>query len=135
MKPHPNLGLLLMRLPLGGLFVFAGQMKFFKFGYGNFVKASEGAIPHYMPHALGVAYLHAVPFAEVIVGVLLIIGLFTRITAFITALMLLSFMMAATGFTENGGPHPSLLYLFFALGIAFAGAGRYSVDAKLRRAA
>jgi uncharacterized membrane protein YphA (DoxX/SURF4 family) len=129
MKLHPNLGLLLMRIALGGLFVFAGLMKFFKFGYGNFVKGGVENIPPYMPHKLGMAYLYAVPFAETIVGAMLIIGLCTRTAAVLTALMLLSFMMAVTGFTDHGGPHASLIYLCFAVGIALEGPGLYSVDA------
>ena len=81
MRLHPNLAMLLLRLPLGGLFLYAGLMKFIKVGYGNFVKGSAGSIPSYLPHALGMAYLYAVPFAEAIVGVLLIVGLMTRVAA------------------------------------------------------
>jgi uncharacterized membrane protein YphA (DoxX/SURF4 family) len=129
MKLHPNLGLLLVRLALGAMFLHAGLMKFLVFGYSNFIAKSSAAIPSYLPQPLGKAYLYVVPFAETIIGITLIIGLLTRISALITALMLLSFMMAATGFIENKGPHSSLLFMFVALGLALTGPGRYSVDA------
>jgi thiosulfate dehydrogenase [quinone] large subunit len=136
MKTHPNFAILLLRLPLGALFVYAGMMKFMTMGYSNFVRGSAGTIPAYLPRPLGMGYLYAVPFAEVIVGVLLVIGLVTRLSAVATALMLLSFMMAVTGFKgEHGGPHPSLFYMCMAIAIALAGAGRYSIDAKWRKAA
>ena len=134
MKPQPDLAMLIARVPLGIVFLIAGWNKL-KGGLAGFVSQASGAIPSYMPQAIGKAYLYAVPFAELIVGICLIVGLFTRVVGVITALMLLSFMMAVTGFTDRGGLHFSVIYMSLALAIALIGAGRYSVDAKIRKRA
>ena len=130
-----DIGILILRIPVGVMFINAAWMKFFKMGVGEFVNKASGAIPSYVPHNLGMAYLHAVPFAEMTVGVCLILGLLTRLVGVITALMLLSFMMAVTGFKDPaGGPfHSSVTYLCVALGLAFIGPGRISLDTLLFR--
>lgn len=76
---------------------------------------------------------------EIAGGALLMLGLFTRPTAF-----LMSGMMAVAYFqfhapqggwlwpTVNGGT-PAVLYCFVWLFFAAAGAGAWSLDAKLRR--
>jgi uncharacterized membrane protein YphA (DoxX/SURF4 family) len=128
MKPHVNLGLLLLRVALGAVFIHAGLFKFLSLGYRNFVSSSAAAIPRYLPHSVGTAYLYVVPFAELIFGVLLVAGLMTRISALILALMLLSFMLAVTGFTDHGGPHASLIYMAVAVALALMGGGRYGID-------
>ena len=83
----------------------------------------------------GKAYLYAVPWAELLVGILLLVGFVTRFTALITALMLLSFMMAVTGWKDpQGGPfNSSVAYFAVALALMFLGPGRFSVDALLPR--
>jgi uncharacterized membrane protein YphA (DoxX/SURF4 family) len=130
-----DLGLLLLRLPIGVLFVFAGHMKIFKIGVRDFVASSMGHVPGYLPPAVGKAYLYAVPFAELLVGICLLLGVLTRMIGLITALMLLSFMMAVTGWKDpQGGPfNLSVAYFCVALALMFLGAGRISVDALLPR--
>ena len=134
-RPSADLGLLLLRLPIGVLFVFGGHMKVFKIGVGNFVAGSMEYVPSYLPPAVGKAYLYCVPWAELIVGICLLLGLMTRAIGLITALMLLSFMMAVTGWKDpQGGPfHLSIAYLCVALALMFLGPGRISVDAFMPR--
>jgi len=48
-----DLGLFLLRLPIGVLFAFGGHMKIFKIGVGNFVASATSYVPGYMPPALG----------------------------------------------------------------------------------
>jgi uncharacterized membrane protein YphA (DoxX/SURF4 family) len=125
-----DIGLLLLRLPIGVLFVFAGHMKVFKFGVGNFVAGSLKHIPGYLPQWAGKAYLYAVPWAELLVGICLLLGLATRLIGLITALMLLSFMMAVTGWKDpQGGPfNSSVAYFAVALALMLLGPGRISID-------
>ncbi|HYO08811.1 MAG TPA: DoxX family protein [Tepidisphaeraceae bacterium] len=124
-----DLGLLLLRLPLGVLFLMAGWRKV-SGGVGNFVSMASGAVPSWMPESAGRAYLYAVPWAELIVGAMLIAGFLTHFTALITTLMLVSFIVAATGVTDpNGAPfNPNVGYACLALAIMLLGAGRISVD-------
>jgi putative oxidoreductase len=129
-----DLGLLLARLPVGLLFFLYGWMKLFKMGVGNFVTMSEKSIPGYLPHALGIAYLHLVPFAEFLVGLAIMLGAFSRVAGLISSLMLISFMMAVTGVGggEKGPPfNNSIIYLGVTLLLMFAGAGFISIDGML----
>src|SRR3954466_10304782 len=91
-----NLALFLLRVPIGLFFTLNGAGKVAG-GVGNFVSHASGVIPDWMPQALGKGYLYAVPWAEIIVGVCLVVGVFTRFTGLIASLMLLSFTIAATG--------------------------------------
>ena len=130
---HPlDIGLLLARFPVGLLFFLAGVGKL-KGGVGNFVEHADKAIPSFLPLALGVAYLHAVPFAEVLVGLSIMLGIFTRIAGLISSLMLISFMIAVTGIHPSG--REPLQYNIVLLGISLClmlvGPGRYSADAML----
>ena len=131
-RPTTDLALLLLRLPIGALFVFAGQMKIFTIGVGNFVSGSMEHVPRYLPPAIGKAYLYCVPWAELIVGICLLLGLMTRTIGLITSLMLISFMMAVTGWKDpHGGINQSVAYLCIALALMLLGPGRISVDAIL----
>ena len=134
-RPTTDLGLLLLRLPIGVLFAFGGKMKIFTMGVGKFVEEATKFVPSYLPPPVGKAYLYAVPFAELLVGICLMLGVFTRFISLITALMLLSFMMAVTGWKDpQGGPfNASVAYFCVALALMFLGPGRISVDAVLPR--
>lgn len=124
-----DIGLLILRLPIGVLFAMAGLLKF-RMGLREFVNKFASMIPSYLPHPVGVAYLYAVPPAELIVGLCLIFGVFARAISVITALMLISFMMAVTGWRDpQGGPfNASVVYLAIAIALALIGPGRISLD-------
>jgi thiosulfate dehydrogenase (quinone) large subunit len=126
-----SLGLLLARVPVGMFFLLAGVHKL-QVGLHAFVGSTIGAVPSYIPAAIGRAYLFALPFAEITVGVLLVLGIATRLIGLIASLMLISFMMAITGFDpmKTGGPfHYNAVFLGITLLLMFAGAGKFSGDA------
>lgn len=129
-----DLALLFARVPLGAFFLIAGLGKV-QGGVGNFVRSASGMVPTYLPTAIGRGYLYAVPWAEIVVGVCLILGLFTRFTGLIVSLMLISFTIAATGLrAAGGGPfHTNVVFLGIALCIMLLGPGRMSVDAFMPR--
>ena len=130
-----SLGLLLARLPLGLYFLLAGVGKIINVGVKNFVSEHLGLAKDIMPEALARAYLYAVPFAEVLVGLLVVIGFYTRPVAAVMALMLISFTIGTTGIAWNlgGGPpfNSNLILLGMALLLALVGPGRYSIDGKV----
>jgi len=130
-----DIGLLLVRLPIGVIFLMAGINKF-RGGVGEFVTKAAGAVPAFMPPGLGKAYLHGVPYAEVIVGAALILGILTRVFGLIASLMLVSFMIAVTGLKgKEGAPfHPNVMYLSITLLLMLASGGRFSVDGLILRA-
>src|SRR5690348_17282970 len=127
-----SLGLLLARLPVGAFFVLAGYDKVFKTGVDNFVKlatATARPLPFEVSHGAMNAYLHAVPFLELVIGTWLIVGMLSRISAFVAGLMLVSFIIGCTGITFSGMPfHPNLVYLGVLLCVLLAGAGTLSLD-------
>ena len=128
-----SLGLLAARVPLGAFFLIAGYRKVFNMGVEKFATTFKDKVPPSVPHDFGNFYLHALPYAEVLVGALVVVGLFTRLVGLTTALMLISFIIAITGITDpsttNPMPfQPNLIYLGVALLLFFVGAGRFSVD-------
>lgn len=132
---HPlfHVALLLNRVLIGLYLLLAGVGKIGG-GVGNFVeKGFKPMQPPWLPDALGLPYGYALPFLEVIIGAMLIVGLLTRIASWATLLMILSFTIAITaqGNLTNHGPGPfsgNLIYitLLFLLGIV--GGGRFSLD-------
>jgi uncharacterized membrane protein YphA (DoxX/SURF4 family) len=132
-----SLGLLLARLPLGVVLALAGYMKFHTTGLNQFVNDHLSQVPDYMPSWFGNVYLHAVPFAELGLGVLLIFGLLTRFSGLLATLMLVSFGMiqsGAMGFVNLFPQDASKLfqaptvYATFAMIAFLAGPGWFSLD-------
>ena len=78
---------LVFRLILGGIFIFAGFAKI------HTINALIGEIDQYkiLPPVLGSLYGHVLPYLEIIIGMLLVLGIVLRITAGIASLMLISF--------------------------------------------
>ena len=125
-QPWPDRILAIYRIVAGLIFVTTGTMKVF-------------GVPHH-PQTPPFEFLTQVGIGgvlEVVGGILIVVGLFTRPTAFI-----LSGMMAVAYFqfhapgsfwpTVNMGV-PAILYCFFFLYLVFAGAGAWSVDRVLAR--
>ncbi len=81
---------LVFRLILGAIFIFAGFAKIHSIG------ALINEINEYqiLPATLASLYGHVLPYAEIIIGVLLVLGIVLRITAGIAGLMLLSFTVS-----------------------------------------
>ena len=81
---------LVFRLILGGIFLFAGFAKI------HSISALVNEINQYqiLPPALASLYGHVLPYAEIIIGILLVLGIVLRITTGIASLMLISFTAA-----------------------------------------
>lgn len=139
MKPSESnlisVALLLNRVSLGLLFLLAGVRKLLPGEGASIIDKMNGfasftASKAPLPEVLGKAYGYALPWAELICGLILIIGFYARISAVLIGLMLLSFIIAmgvewwpASGpaFTKN------FILLTLALLIAAAGTGKFAV--------
>jgi uncharacterized membrane protein YphA (DoxX/SURF4 family) len=94
-----------------------------------------GLKPDWLPGFLATAYGYAIPFLEVLFGVLVVIGLLFRFSSTLLLLMITSFTIALATkgpgvlAPEGGGPfHSNFLFLAVLLLFMFAGPGRVSFD-------
>lgn len=143
MNGRTDLALVLLRVPLGLYFAIAGFNKFFGPGVGNFVASNIENASNFMPAILAKGYLFLLPGVEVVVGLMLVLGAFTRVAAVLAGMMLLSFIIAATGVQLTivrvtadapGIPfHANVIYLPLAIAVAMLGPGRLALDALLWR--
>lgn len=124
-----SIGLLLIRLPLGFLFLIAGAQKVLYLQ--DFITSVQGM--GHMNDTLAFVLAFILPFMEMIFGGLLIIGLFTPVASFFIACMTLSFLFVLGPGNEEL-PF-SYNFVFFAISIAlmFTGAGLISFDAMIDR--
>ena len=135
-----GVGLLLARVPLGTVLALAGYQKFTQGGVGEFVQRHMSTAEQFMSPQMAGIYLHAVPYAEVVLGALLVAGLLTRVSGLLAAAMLFSFGLAMGGasgfFTYPPERAPELFRAPFTYGVLalvafFAGPGRISLDGLL----
>lgn len=122
-----SLGLLFLRVSVGGLMLFAH-------GWGKLTGFSS--ISGKFPDPLGIGSapsLAMAVFAEVFCAIALILGLFTRAAA----IPLLITMLVAAFIVHGADPFQkkefALLYAIPFLTLIFAGAGSYSIDSKISR--
>lgn len=113
-----------LRIMAGLLFLSHGTTKLFKFPVTDYFK--DGVE---LASLMGVAGI-----LEVVGGILIILGLFTRTTAFVLAgMMAVAYFMAhapQSFFPIVNMGEAAVLYCFIFLFLATAGAGSFSLDAK-----
>ena len=125
-----SLGLFLARVPLGAFFVLAGFAKFSSpGGVTGFVAQYARAVPDWVPQTAGRYYLQGVPYAEILVGASLVLGVAGRVGALLAAVMLASFTIAVTGVRSSSLPfQPNVIFIGVALLLFLAGPGSISMD-------
>jgi uncharacterized membrane protein YphA (DoxX/SURF4 family) len=132
-----SLGLLFARIPLGSYFIFASAAKL-RMGVDTFVNLQLQSAMKFLPEHLARTYLTYLPWVELSVGILLILGLLTRFVAAIMVLLLISFTLH-TGVSGTLAPevklpfHPNLVYLGVALAVMLCGPGWLSLDGLIFR--
>ncbi len=128
LAPWSSQILSLLRIMTGLLFFAHGSAKFFQFPHVAMYDPMQPIQPMSLVGVAGIL--------EIVGGVLIVIGLFTRPVAFIlSGMMAVAYFLAhaPSGFYPilNGG-ELAILYSFIFLYLAAAGGGAWSVDA-LRR--
>lgn len=122
-----DLAILILRLVFGGFMIYGH-------GWGKLMRLFSGNEIQFMDFmGLGpTVTLILVVFAEFLCALLIMFGAFTRLAA-----IPLIFAMGVAAFVRHGddpfsSKEKALLFMFGFIAIAIAGAGWYSVDARLR---
>jgi uncharacterized membrane protein YphA (DoxX/SURF4 family) len=123
-----SIGLFLARVPLGVLFVYAGVMKF-RMGVASFTESSMPAATRFMSENLARMFLNALPYVEIALGALIVLGLLTRVAAFLTTALLISIIISVTKLDPE--KYSNFVYTGLAAGLVFCGPGRLSIDGLL----
>lgn len=126
-SPWPERSLALLRIVAAVIFLSAGTMKVFGF------PPSPVEMPPFDPFTqVGLGGL-----LEVLGGLLVALGLFTRPVAFVLsgemAVAYWQFHAPQSAFPTVNNGIPAVLYCFLFLYLCFAGAGAWSVDGVLAR--
>ena len=116
-KDHKAIAYALMRLALGvnifghGFFRMLSGVSAFAHG------AVQGMDKGPMPHAMTLAFLYATPYLEFAIGLLLMLGLFTR-TALVAGSLFMIALTVGTTSTQNwagAGTQLQYSFVFFAM--------------------
>jgi putative oxidoreductase len=126
-----ELALLVLRIVVGIIFVVHGGQKLFVYGFGGVIGAfGKMGIP------LPVVAAPVVTLVEFLGGLALLVGIFTRLAAFLIACDMLGAILLVhlkSGFFLPQGFEYALAMLGSAIGLALARAGAYSADAAMAR--
>lgn len=129
------LGLLIVRLVVGLLFVGHGAQKLFGW-FGGYGPKGTGGWLESIGVKPGVAMAVVAGLMELVGGILFAAGLLTPLAAALIVLTMLVAIVKVHG--QNGiwaaanGYEYNLVLLAIAIGIALTGAGEYSLDAIIR---
>ena len=123
-------GLLLSRAPLGVYLAWVGYRQWADDGLGAFAARHQAALSKLLPPALAGGLLYLTPIAEVVAGLLLVFGLFSRVGGLLATVSLAVLVVAVYDFRPADGLpfDPLWVYGGFALFLSVAGPGGFSVD-------
>lgn len=123
---RPALGLALLRITLGIVFIAHGYQKFFSYGVAGVTQGFEGmGIPLASIAAPSVATI------ELVGGILVLVGFYHRIAAgliFCVMLGAIFFAKMGGGFFAPAGYEFELALAAMALTVFFAGGGAYTAE-------
>jgi thiosulfate dehydrogenase (quinone) large subunit len=133
MKDHRETAYALLRVTLGMVFLFYGIGKFMR-GLGSVAGGMQERFAGKLPMVLVVPFAYSLPFIEVLVGVLILLGLFNSIALVLSSLLLiaLTFGMVMLGDTPTVANNLLYVLINFVL-LYLAEQNGYSVDRIRRR--
>ena len=122
------LGLTLVRIIVGVVFLVHGSQKLFVFGLGGITGFfTQAGIP------LPMVAAPVVTFVEFLGGIALILGVFTRIAAILIAIDMMgaiAFVHGKNGFFLPTGYEYALTLLVLNIALAIGGPGEYAIESR-----
>jgi len=122
------LGLTLVRIIVGVVFLVHGSQKLFVFGLGGITGFfTQAGIP------LPMVAAPVVTFVEFLGGLALILGVFTRIAAILIAIDMMgaiAFVHGKNGFFLPTGYEYALTLLVLNIALAIGGPGEYAIESR-----
>lgn len=118
----------LLRVIFGMIFVTTAAVKFIG-GLSSFVGGMNQAFSGKLPAAMVTTFAYAIPFCEVTVGLLILLGLFTRVGLIISGLLLIGLTFGVVVLGDSPSVAHNLQYglINFVL-LWFVDLNRYSID-------
>lgn len=123
-----NIGLLIMRVMIGLMFATHGYQKIF----GGRMEGFTGAVES-MGFPAPALFAYAAALSELVGGVLIALGLGTRIMAIFAAVTMFVAAFVAHAQDPFDVKEKALVFLAFFIGLVFTGAGQYSLDAVIAK--
>jgi thiosulfate dehydrogenase [quinone] large subunit len=133
MENHREVAYLLLRITYGVIFVFYGIGKFMM-GIGNFVNGINQQFVGKLPAILVVSFAYLIPFAETLIGALILVGLLTRPALAAAGLLLfgLTFGMVMLGQAQIVANNLLYVLVNFVL-LWLVPFNRYSLDSLFQK--
>lgn len=131
MTTHASIdrGLLILRVALGSVFVAHGAQKLFGFGLSG-TAGFLGSLGIPLPEVNAAALIGV----ELVGGLALLAGMFTRVAAALVSsamLVAVAVVHLPNGYFLPNGVEFALTLMLASLAVTFTGPGRYSIDARL----
>ncbi|MEG9431854.1 DoxX family protein [Terriglobus sp. ADX1] len=117
LRDHKAIAYALMRLALGMNIFGHGFFRILS-GVGNFANGmAQGMDKGPLPHALSLSFGYCIPWIELTLGALIILGLFTRFALAAGAFMMVALTFGTTSVQNWNGAGTQLMYsfIFFAM--------------------
>jgi thiosulfate dehydrogenase [quinone] large subunit len=123
-----GLAFLILRLAAGMTFFMAGLNKLLNYP-GVIDNIKGGFAETWMPDFLLNIFLYPLPFIELAVGALIVLGLFTRVVLILAGLLMLALNFGLLVRTDNAGAAKNIPYIIIiALDIMLINYNKYSLD-------
>lgn len=133
MNRHPEVAYGLLRLTVGVVFLFAGIGKFMG-GLGNFVGGMNQHFSGKLPAVMVMPFAYVLPFGEVTAGILILIGLFTRLGLTLSGLLLIGLTFGTVMLNDFPTVAHNVQYGLVNFVLLWASEyNRYSVDRVVHR--
>ena len=132
---HRRFAYALLRIGLGVMFLFFGIGKFMG-GIGNFAGGMNEHFSGKLPSVIVLPFSYTLPFAEVILGALILAGLFTRTALTLSGLLLIGLTVGTVILGDAPTVAHNLQYVFVNCALLWlCDSNGFSIDSLLKPAA